>query len=235
MANSYRTSMHEFDEEIRRLLPREILEDIGIAVDPAEQQALDVVDVLAAHLASVLGGAPKKTSYHHHYPQANVGHGLRGGMGALANKVGARGVAVPPFLPPPPPVVPWHVMEGLRRNDMALHPAATMPGFAPARARAPLLAGGARPPTVCPGVGTGVFLPRRRTEVVRRTANKAPARSPPTPSNGAYARMVQQQAAMVIARSQQEMRAVAAHMERRCCQLGVRPHPQLALPQEWSY
>ncbi|CAL4922674.1 unnamed protein product [Urochloa decumbens] len=238
MANSYRTSMHDELDDIRRLLPREILEDIGIVVDAAEQQPLDVVDVLAAHLAGVLGGSPKKTSYHHH-PQANVEHGLRGGMGALASKVGAPGVAAPPFLPSPPPPVPWHVMEGLRRNTMALHPAATVPGFA-AAARPPLLAGGARPRSAaaaaCRGVGTGVFLPRRRTEVVRRTTAKAPARLPP--SNGDHARMVQQrvqqQAAMVIVRSQQEMRAVAAHMERRCY-LGVRPHAQLALPQEWTY
>ncbi|CAN6295088.1 unnamed protein product [Urochloa humidicola] len=244
MADCYRTSVRD---EIHRLLPREIFEDIGIVDNPAEHQALDVVDVLAAHLASVLGGAPRKTSYHHHqHPQANLGHSRLGGggmMDAVAGKViRAPSVAVPPFLPSPPAAVPWHVMEGLRRNTMALlHPAATMPGFATPTRPPPLLAGGARPTTtVCRrGVGTGVFLPRRATEVVRRTA-KAPARSSSPPSNnGDYARMVQQraqeQAAMVIMRSQHEMRAVAAHMERMCYLGVVRPHLELALPQEWTY
>ncbi|CAN6289436.1 unnamed protein product [Urochloa humidicola] len=192
MADSYRMSMHDELEDIHRLLPREILEDIGIIVfDPAEKQALDVAEVLAAHLASVLGVAPPKKASYHHHPQANVvGHASGRGMdAALAGKVSAPGVvAVPPFLPSPP-AAPWQVMDGLRRKAMALHPMDTMPGFAPAR---PLLAGGARPPMACRGVGTGVFLPRRSrcTEVVRRTA-KAPARRLP-PSNSDYARMVEQ-------------------------------------------
>uniref|UniRef100_K4ALS9 Uncharacterized protein n=1 Tax=Setaria italica TaxID=4555 RepID=K4ALS9_SETIT len=157
MADSYR--MHELDDaDINRLLPGEILEDIGVVViDPAERQVPDVVDELAARLASVLGGAPKKTPCHHH-PQVTVGRGsldLAGGKGTVR-----RVMAVPPPFLPSPPAVPWQVMEGLmRRNSVVIHPTMpTMPGSTPTWP----LAGGARPTTTAArrGTGTGVFFPR---------------------------------------------------------------------------
>nr|CAB3495931.1 unnamed protein product [Digitaria exilis] len=54
MAGYYNTSMQELDDTYR-LLPREILEDIGI-MDPPEQQLHDVIEDLAARLVAVLGG-----------------------------------------------------------------------------------------------------------------------------------------------------------------------------------
>ncbi|KAJ1297119.1 hypothetical protein BS78_01G353500 [Paspalum vaginatum] len=223
MAVYYPTSMQE--DDVHRLLPREILKDLGI-MDPGEQQLVDAIEDLAAHLASVLGGTPKKTSRHH--PQVNVGRGL-GGVDVLAGGGNVRRVAVPPPFLPAAPAAPWQVMESLRRNNMVLHPIATMPGLAAASRP---LTGGAQPPTtVRLGAGTGVFLPR--TAAVPCTAARPP-------SNGKHGRFAHRRgrglaAAAASVKTQQEMHAMAAaQMDQRYLGAHARRR-ELALPQEWTY
>lgn len=149
MAGYYNTSKHqELNDDAHRLLPREILDDIGIVVDPAEQQLLDVIEDLAARLAVALGGTPEKIT-----SPANASRGVRGGLAERGEIL-----AAPPPFSSAAHVVPCHaaiaMAEGFRNNNMVFFGASAQPATVHRR-----------------GTGTGVFLPRN--EGVCRTASWA--------------------------------------------------------------
>ncbi|PUZ41077.1 hypothetical protein GQ55_9G474400 [Panicum hallii var. hallii] len=202
--------MPELDD-VHRLLPREILVDIGI-VDPAEQQLLDVVEDLQARLAVVLGGNnPNIASAAR--PQANAARGLGGTdivLSSRGNNV-RRAVPAPPLNSPARPVPGWHAMAGVK-NDMVFAPAM------PLGARAQLT-------TVRRRAGTGVFLPRTEGGSACRTA-RATAPRPPGNSQGSgfFYSGGQQQAATVVVRTQQQMQPVAGQvMEQKYLGAHARP------------
>ncbi|KAG2551864.1 hypothetical protein PVAP13_9KG446800 [Panicum virgatum] len=215
MADYCHTSMPELDD-VHRLLPPEILEDIGIIVDPAEQQLLDVVEDLAARLPVVLGGSDPNIASSRR-PHANAARGL-GGTGIVltgprGNNVRRRAAVplpAPPLNSPAPPVPRWHAMAGVR-NDMVFAPA-PMP-----------LGASAQPTTVRRGAGTGVFLPRTEGSSSCRTA-KAAARPPGNGQDSprCFHRRGQQQAATVAVKT---MHPVAGQIVMEQNYLGVHARP----------
>lgn len=73
MADYYCTYMQELDD-VHRLLPPEILKDIGM-IDPAERRRLAVVEDIALRLAGVLGEATKRAQHNPHschHPQVHI-------------------------------------------------------------------------------------------------------------------------------------------------------------------
>ncbi|RLN39915.1 hypothetical protein C2845_PM01G15230 [Panicum miliaceum] len=189
MAAYYNTCTQQELDDVHRLLPREILEDIGI-VDPAEQQLLDVVEDLAARLAAVLGGNNPNIASSRR-PQVNAARGL-GGTGIVLSGRGnnvRRAVPAPPLNSPAPPVPGWHAMEGVR-NDMVFTPA--MP-----------LGAGAQPTTMRRRAGTGVFLPRTEGGSACRTARASAPRPPGNSRSDRFHRRGQQRAAMVAVKTMQ--------------------------------
>ncbi|KAG2540719.1 hypothetical protein PVAP13_9NG581000 [Panicum virgatum] len=211
MADYCHRSMPELDD-VHRLLPPEILEDIGIIVDPAEQQLLDVVEDIAARLAVVLSGNNPNIASSRRPQGANAARGLGGtGLTGRGNNVRRRAVPAPPLNSPAPTVPRWHGIAGVR-NDMVFAPA--MP-----------LGAGAQPTPVRRQAGTGVFLPRTEGSSSCRTAKAAlrpPGNSQDSPR--CFHRRGQQQAPTVAVKTMQPQ-PVAGQIVMEQNYLGVHARP----------
>jgi hypothetical protein len=168
MADEYYAG--DLEDVVHRLLPREILADVGIVVPECaappsscavtrrrgDDHAAAVMEDLAAHLVGILGldaareqqRAPRPHLQHH---RAGMGHGSRapvgGGHGGAARHA--------------PPASCW--------NGAAPH----VPGYAMVADM------NSHPPAMRQGAGTGVFLPR----VEAYGQNRASSTSP-SPRNG---------------------------------------------------
>jgi hypothetical protein len=164
MADDYYAG--DLEDVVHRLLPREILADVGIVVPECaappssrrgDDHAAAVMEDLAAHLVGILGldatareqqRAPRP---HLQHPRAGMGHGSRapvgGGHGGAARHA--------------PPASCW--------NGAAPH----VPGYAMVADM------NSHPPAMRQGAGTGVFLPR----VEAYGQNRASSTSP-SPRNG---------------------------------------------------
>ncbi|XBH55145.1 hypothetical protein VPH35_077288 [Triticum aestivum] len=231
MADDYYAG--DLDDVVHRLLPREILADVGIVVAGGraprscevrhrsdDHSAL--VEDLAAHLVGILGldGAREQRA-HAHPPHVRHEQGprVRDGMEALVG--GGQGGAGR-HAPPPcwnngavPPRLP------------RLEPAAPVPAFA--NCHPPAMRHGS-------GTGTGVFLPRPEAYLQNSASSASPI-----PRNGAKPpRMLRKEAVIFAMRQQQQLmhlRAMAAEMERQreAFAAAFQGCPALAAPRQWTY
>ncbi|KAM3311945.1 hypothetical protein ACQJBY_032130 [Aegilops geniculata] len=230
MADDYYAG--DLDDVVHRLLPREILADVGIVVAGGRappscevRRCSDdhaaLVEDLAAHLVGILGldGArEKRAPAHPPYVRHEQG---RVDYGSWAHVGGGHGGAAP-HAPPPcwnngavPPRLP------------RFEPAAPVPAFA-----------GCHPPAMRhgSGTGTGVFLPRPEAYLQNNASSASPV-----PRNGAKPpRMLRKEAVIFAMRQQQQLmqlRAMAAEMERQreAFAAAFQGCPALAAPRQWTY
>ncbi|OEL36894.1 hypothetical protein BAE44_0002086 [Dichanthelium oligosanthes] len=135
----YNVTEHDF---VHRLLPPEILEDIGITAQTNELQSLDIVEELAARLAAVLGSTERTSQFRSTLPPSKP-----------ANSSHQRCRPTPPE---------FHVQRKRAEAWLLLENSRNLLVFAPL-APSPLLVSAVPLPAVVAersSGGTGVFLPR---------------------------------------------------------------------------
>ncbi|CAM0874548.1 unnamed protein product [Alopecurus aequalis] len=228
MAEDYYTE--NLDDVVHRLLPREILADLGIAVASGgaplsscavrhrdEDHAAAIVKDLAAHVVPILGldaarEQQRASRPHLQHPRARMGYGSWGPPG------GGHGAAARHA----PAAFCWNgTVPRVPRFEMA----AAMNSHPPARFDGT-------------STGTGVFLPRVEAYVQSRASSTSPS-----PRNGAKPPRVQtREASAVVAMRQQQLqllqlRAMAAEMQRQRDAFAAAFHGCLAIapPRQWTY
>uniref|UniRef100_A0A8I6XY42 Uncharacterized protein n=1 Tax=Hordeum vulgare subsp. vulgare TaxID=112509 RepID=A0A8I6XY42_HORVV len=228
----------DLDDVVHRLLPREILADVGIVVTggstlpscQVRRRSDDhaaLLEDIAAHLVGILGldGAREQRAHPHpSYVRHERGPRVRDAMdcGSRALVGGGQGGA---GRHAPPPC--WNNGAVLRRLPR-FEPAAPVPAFAdchpPARRHGS-------------GTGTGVFLPRAEAYLQNRASSTFPS-----PRNCAKPpRMLRKEDVIIAMREQQQkmmrLQAMAAEMERHreAFPVAFPGCPALAASQQWTY
>ncbi|KAE8799107.1 hypothetical protein D1007_25580 [Hordeum vulgare] len=232
MADDYYAA--DLDDVVHRLLPREILADVGIAprscaLSCRSDDHAALVEDLAAHLVGILGldgGRKKRAHAHPPYVRHEQGPRVRDGMDCGRRALVGGGQDGAGRHAPPPS---WN-NGAVPRRLPRFEPTVPVPAFADCHPSARRHGSGT-------GTGTGVFLPRAEAYLKNGASSTSLS-----PRNGAKPpRMLRKEALIIAMREQQEqlmqLRVMAEEMERQreAFPVAFQGCPALAAPRQWTY